>query len=80
MKKEYMEPALPVSGATIESATRVMTGLKNGAYREHLLSNAAVPFSEKESNYLAAFVRMMNSLNFNYIIDCTGATDEVYCK
>lgn len=77
---EIRKEILPVSDATIRSSARVMAGLKNGAYKEHYLSNAAIPFSEKEPEYLFAFLRTLDSLNFRYILDCKGVEDEIYCK
>lgn len=71
---------LPVSDVTIESSNRVIAGLKKGAYKEQDLSNAAVPFSEKETEYLVSFLRTIDSLNFQHIIDCKGEPNEIYCK
>ena len=80
MSMERRKEILPISEATIRSSARVVAGLANGAYREHSLTNAAVPFSEKEPEYLFAFFRTVNSLNFRYIMDCKGVSDEVYCE
>lgn len=77
MRKEFAE-SLPVSRCTTESTTRVMAGLRNGAYKEHFLSNAAVPFSEKEPEYLDGFLRFLDCLNFRYLLDCKGVVDEIY--
>lgn len=71
---------LPVSDVTIESSNRVVAGLRKGAYKEQRLSNAAVPFSEKEAEYLVSFLRTIDSLNFKYIIDCKGEPNETYRK
>lgn len=71
-----MTVKLPVCEATIESSERVMADLKSGSYQEHILTNAAVPFVEKEARYLLGYSRILKSRNYQYILDCEGVTEE----
>lgn len=61
-----------VSSSTKESSTRVMASLLNCTFLEHFLTNAAIPFVEKQPLYLSAFERSMRSRNHRYVLECRG--------
>lgn len=63
---------LSLDETTRESARRVMTSLIRGTYQEHVLSNGSVPFTVKQSDYLAGYCRMLKSLNYRHIMTCEG--------
>ena len=55
-----------------ESSARIMASLQRGAFQEHILSNAAIPFSAKQDDYLLGYSRMLQSRNCRYIMMCEG--------
>ena len=63
---------MPVDGGTIESSVRIMGSLRRGTFQEHLLTNTATPFVEKQPVYLAAYERSLRSRNHRYILECRG--------
>ena len=74
---KQFEHQLPICDATIQSSARVMEGLRRDAYLEHRLSNDALPFTQKQADYLSGFDRILNSRNFRLIMDCRGEMDAV---
>lgn len=64
---------LPVSEATLESSGRVMKELREKRnFQEHLLTNKAQPFIEKQPVYLSAYKRLLRSRNGSYLLECKG--------
>lgn len=61
-----------VSPSTKESSARIMASLLGGTFLEHFLTNAAIPFVEKQPIYLSAFERSMRSRNHRYVLECRG--------
>lgn len=63
---------IPVSSSTKESSARVMASLLRHTFCQHFLTNAAIPFFEKQPIYLSAFERSMRSRNHRYVLECRG--------
>ncbi len=72
MEKNIATLQMPVDAATLESSARVMSSLCQQTFQEQCLTNKAVPFIEKQPDYLRAYERSVRSLNHRYIFDCRG--------
>ena len=75
MEKVTAISQIPVGMETLESSVRIMNSLRQGTFQEHILTNTAIPFIEKQPIYLASYERSLSSRNYRYILECRG--DEV---
>lgn len=73
-----MYNSLPITEKTKKSSDRVILGLENGKYLQHDLSNSAIPFSDKQADYLYSYLKTTDNLNFRYILESEGVSDDIY--
>lgn len=60
---------------TRKSCRKMMESLHMGTFKRHILTNSAVSFSEKETDYVLGFSRLLKSKNYKYVLECRGDTE-----
>ncbi len=52
------------------SKMKMRKKLKDGFFKEHIITNSAVSFSDKENSYLEGYLCFIKTKNYKYVLEC----------